>query len=157
MRRATGIEGVTLKELVTHADDRGFFRELIRATDEFVAGGFGQCSHSLVYPGVIKAWHGHRDQTQWTYVATGLVRVAIHDRRPGSRTCGMTEEWLMGDHQPAGVYSLPPGVVHGYSCIAGPAHVFYVTSGTYDPADEVRLSCDDPSIPYRWSTGPAIR
>ncbi len=29
------IEGVVIKELVTHVDERGYFREIIRATDDF--------------------------------------------------------------------------------------------------------------------------
>jgi dTDP-4-dehydrorhamnose 3,5-epimerase len=151
------IAGVTLKDIVTHADDRGFFREIIRATDPFFAEGFGQISHSLVHPGIVKAWHGHVRQTQWTYVACGLLRVVLHDLRPQSPTHGTTEEWLMGDHQPARVYCMPPGVVHGYRCLAGPAHVLYVTSGSYDPQDELRLAHDDGGIGYDWTRGPAIR
>ena len=151
------IEGVTLKDIVTHADERGFFREIIRATDPFFSDGFGQFSHSLVYPGVVKAWHGHLNQTQWTYVACGLLRVVIHDPRPTSPTHGATDEWLMGDQHLARVYRLPPGVVHGYRCLAGPAHVLYVTSGTYDPQDELRLPPDDAGIGYDWTKGPAVR
>ena len=36
------IEGVEIKELVTHTDERGFFREIVRKTDEFWGEGFGQ-------------------------------------------------------------------------------------------------------------------
>ncbi len=151
------IEGVTVKDIVTHADERGFFREVIRTTDQFFGEGFGQCSHALVYPGVVKAWHGHSRQAQWTYVACGLVRVAIHDCRPQSPTFRTTEEWLLGDHHPGRVYRLPAGVVHGFRCLAGPAHIFYVTSGIYDPTDEIRLAHDDGDIGYDWTHGPTIR
>lgn len=101
--------------------------------------------------------NGHHQQNQWTYVACGLVRVAIHDCRPQSATYRKTQEWLIGDHQPVRVYRLPPGVVHGYRCLAGPAHVFYVTSGTYDPNDEIRLPHDGGGIGYDWLSTPAIR
>ena len=151
------IDGVVVKDIVTHADERGFFREIIRATDEFFAEGFGQCSHSLVHPGVVKAWHGHHRQTQWTYVACGLVRVVLFDLRMESPTSGTREEWLLGDHQACRVYRMPPGVVHGYRCLAGPAHVFYVTSGTYDVHDELRLPADDPRIGYDWTPDARIR
>jgi dTDP-4-dehydrorhamnose 3,5-epimerase len=40
------IEGVVLKELVTNMDGRGFFREIIRVSDDFFAEGLGQWSHS---------------------------------------------------------------------------------------------------------------
>jgi dTDP-4-dehydrorhamnose 3,5-epimerase len=147
------IDGVVIKELVTHNDERGFFREIIRVTDEFFAAGFGQMSHSLVYPGVVKAWHSHRQQTQWTYVACGLLKVALHDGRSRSPTYRKTLEFLVGDNQPARVYLFPPGVAHGYRCMDGPAHVIYVTSGVYDLSDEIRIAFNDPKIDFDWLKG----
>jgi len=144
------IEGVELKELDTHADQRGFFREIIRVTDSSFAEGFGQLSHSLVYPGIVKAWHAHKIQTQWTYVVCGVLKVALHDCRSNSRTHRQTVEFLAGEYQAAMVYRFPPGVAHGYRCINGPAHVIYVTSGTYELADEIRIAHDDPEIKYDW-------
>ena len=151
------IEGVTVKNLVTHSDERGFFREIIRVSDDFFAVGFGQLSHSLVYPGVIKAWHAHYRQTQWTYIACGLIKVALHDGRSESPTYRQTMEILVGDNQPGQVYCFPPGVVHGYRCIGGPAHIIYVTSGVYDLTDEIRMPHDDPSIGYDWLKGLTIK
>jgi len=151
------IEGVVLKDLVTHTDERGFFREIIRVTDEFFAEGFGQWSHSLVYPGVVKAWHIHQVQVDWWYVASGVLKVALHDTRKDSPTYRETMEFLMGDHQPARVLRVPPGVAHGCKCVSGPAHLFYITSNVYDPADEGRISHDDPDIGYDWLKGPAVK
>ncbi len=151
------IQGVVLKSLVTHADDRGFFREVVRHTDPCFAAGFGQLGHSLVYSGIVKAWHGHARQSQWTYVAGGVLMVVLYDGRPDSETYRTTHELLLGDHQAAAVYLMPPGVVHGYRCLAGPAHVIYVTSGVYDPSEEVRLPHDDPAIGYDWSNSWRIR
>ena len=42
------ISGVVSKNLTTHSDERGYFREIIRVTDDFFAEGFGQFSHSMV-------------------------------------------------------------------------------------------------------------
>lgn len=151
------IEGVIIKELVTHADERGFFREIVRVNDDFFTEGFGQLSHSLVYPGVIKAWHAHKVQAQWTYVACGLLKVALHDCRPESPSHRETVEFLAGDNQTACIYRLPPGVAHGYRCIYGPAHVFYVTSGVYDLFDEERIPHDNPAIGYDWLKNPVIK
>ena len=111
------IEGVIIKQLVTHADERGFFRELIRVEDDFFTEGFGQWSHSLMYNGVAKAWHIHARQTDWWYVAGGTLRAALHDARPTSPTRGETMELLMGDNQPAVVLRIPPGVAHGCKCL----------------------------------------
>lgn len=147
------IHGVIIKELVTHADERGFFREIIRTTDVFFKEGFGQLSHSLVYPGVIKAWHAHKCQGQWNYVAVGSLKVVLCDLRRDSPTFRERAEFIAGDDQPARVYYFPAGVLHGYKCINGPVHVIYVTSGVYDLADEVRLSHDDSSVGYDWLNG----
>jgi len=147
------IAGVFFKDLVTHTDECGFFRELIRSTDEFFTPGFGQLSHSLVYPGVIKAWHVHKVQSQWNYVVMGLIRVVLHDMRTQSPTFRQTMELLAGDNQPAQVYSFPPGVAHGYKCLHGPMNIIYVTSGLYDLEDEVRIPYDDPVIGYDWLKG----
>jgi len=144
------IEGVLIKDLITHTDERGFFRELIRDSDDFFAEGFGQLSLSIVYAGVVKAWHAHKFQTQWTYVISGLLKVALFDNRPTSKTHQQTQEFLAGDYQPSFVYRLPPGVLHGYKCIHGPTQVIYVTSGVYDLSDEIRISHDDPAIGYDW-------
>lgn len=151
------IDGVVIKELVTHTDERGYFRELIRVTDVFFAEGFGQFSHSMMYTGVSKAWHIHKIQVDWWYVASGVIKVALHDARAESPTHGETMEVLMGDYQQARVLRVPTGVAHGCKCISGPAHLFYITSKVYDPADEGRIPYDAPSIGYDWLKGPTIK
>lgn len=144
------IEGVEFKDIVTHPDERGFFRELIRQTDSFAGEGIGQISHSLVYTGVVKAWHAHTEQTQWNYVINGLIYVALHDMREGSSTFGQTMTFLSGDYQKKIIYKFPPGVAHGYKCIAGPMNIIYFTSGTYDLNDEIRIEHDDKEIGFDW-------
>ena len=150
------INGVVVKELATHTDDRGFFREIIRVNDDFFTEGFGQWSHSLMYAGVIKAWHIHTVQVDWWYVAGGVLKVVLHDTRRDSSTYRKTMEILMGDGQPARVVRVPPGVAHGCKAVSGPVNLFYVTSRIYDPKDEGRIPYDDPAIGYDWLKGPAI-
>lgn len=150
------IAGVEIKKLVTHADERGFFREIIRVTDGIFPEGFGQWSHSRMYQGVVKAWHVHRRQTDWWYVGGGVLKVALYDTRPESATHGVLQELIMGDDHEAIVLKIPPGVAHGCKVLSPEAHLFYVTSHTYDPGDEGRLPHDDPSIGYDWTAGPKI-
>ena len=145
------IDGVISKPLVTHGDERGFFREVIRCTDDFFSEGFGQLSHSLVHAGVVKAWHLHRIQTDWWYIAGGLLRVGLHDTREDSPTYRQTMDFRMGDGQPEQVIKIPPGVAHGYKIVAGPAHVIYMMSHTYNPDDELRIAEDDPDIGFDWT------
>lgn len=142
------IEAVIIKALKTHEDDRGFFREIFRFSEEFKDVSVGQLSHSLVKEGVIKAWHGHKEQSQWNYVVTGLIKVALYDNRANSPTYKETMEFLAGEGQKPCGYFFPPGVLHGYKCLQGPMQIIYVTSGVYDLEDEVRMSVK--IINYDW-------
>ncbi len=143
------INGVKIKILQTHIDARGFFRELIRSEDDIFSEGFGQLSHSLVRQGVVKAWHAHKIQTQWNYVVSGLIKVVLFDLREESSTYKEFIEFLAGEKQPAQVYCFPAGVLHGYKCIKGPMNIIYVTSGTYDVNEEIRIPQDSRDINYK--------
>jgi len=151
------IKGVIVKELVTHTDERGYFREIIRSTDELFKEGFGQWSMSFMHPGVIKAWHVHNKQIDWWYVANGVLKVALHDVRKDSPTYRETLELILGDNRPATLLRIPPGVAHGCKCLSGPASLFYITSRIYDPGDEGRIPYDDPEIGYDWLKSPPIK
>jgi dTDP-4-dehydrorhamnose 3,5-epimerase len=153
---ADAIHGVEIKRLVTNTDARGYFREVIRVTDEIFADGFGQWSHSLMYHGVAKAWHVHQRQTDWWYVASGTIKVALYDMRSESPTSGLMQELFMGEGHDPIVLKIPPGVAHGCKVLGAEAHLFYVTSRTYDPIDEGRIPHDDPTIGYDWTAGPEI-
>lgn len=151
------IEGIVFKDLVTHTDRRGFFREVIRDDDEFFQGQFGQWGHSLMLDGVTKAWHLHQIQTDWWYVVTGILRVGLCDLRKDSPTYLKTMDFLMGDYQPSRVIKIPPGIAHGNQTVQGPVNLFYVTSHLYNPDDELRIPYNDPSIDFDWLKGPPIK
>jgi len=145
------INGVKIIELTTHEDDRGFFREIFRYSEEFKGVAVGQLSHSLVKEGVIKGWHGHREQSQWNYVVAGLIKVALYDNRADSLTYKETMEFLTGDGEEPKGYFFSPGVLHGYECVKAPMHIIYVTSGVYDLTDEIRFALDDLEIGFNWN------
>jgi dTDP-4-dehydrorhamnose 3,5-epimerase len=151
------IEGVVLKKLETHRDERGFFREIIRVKDDFFEEGFGQWSHSLMYPGVIKAWHIHNKQTDWWYVCTGVLKIVLYDKRSKSATYRQSLEMMLGDGYEPSILKIPPGVAHGCKCLSGLTNLLYITSHVYDPEDEGRIPHDDPEIGYDWLQGPAIK
>lgn len=151
------IDGVVIKELVTYPDERGFFRELIRKSDPFFEEGFAQLSHSLMHPGVSKAWHIHKTQIDWWYVPVGVLKVALYDTRPESPTHGVLQEIFMGGDHGYSILKIPPGVAHGCKAIGGTAHLIYVTSNIYDTTEEGRIAHDDPTIGYDWVAGPSIK
>lgn len=145
------ISGIEIKKLQTFSDNRGYFREVIRNTDNpFFDVKFAQFSHSFMFTGVIKAWHYHKIQTDYFYVASGVARIGLCDMRPDSPTKNKTMDFLMGDYQEAQCLKIPPGIAHGVKAIMGPVNLLYVMSHIYDPTDEYRLPYNDASIKFDW-------
>ena len=70
-----------------------------------------------MYAGVAKAWHIHKVQIDWWYVACGLLKVALYDTRDDSATKGQLMEFMMGDGR-ATCLKIPPGVAHGCRALA---------------------------------------
>jgi len=147
------IDGVIVKQIVTHTDDRGCFREILR-DDDMLLSTFGQVSITTTYPGVIKAFHWHEKQDDLWYVASGMVQVVLYDRRDDSPTKGRTDVIYAGDLNQV-MIKIPIGVLHGYRVLGTtPATLMYVTTKSYatsDP-DERRVPFDDPQIDFDWTT-----
>ena len=142
------IDGVITKDLVTHQDERGFFREVFRFQCENENIPVGQLSHSLVNKGIVKAWHGHKFQSQWNYVVSGKIRVKLFDNREYSTTKGELLDFQCGEGEAIKAYYFPPGVLHGYRCLKGPMNIMYATSDVYDLYDEVRISSLDIGVDF---------
>lgn len=147
------IDGVMVKQLVRRVDERGYFEELIRSTDDFFSEGFGQLSHSFMVAGVVKAWHVHKTQTDWWFCTTGSIKMALYDVRESSKTYKELNEFLLGEDSNNTIVKIPAGVAHGMKVLAGPCHFIYVTSGVYSKDEEGRIPYDDPDIGYDWVQG----
>ena len=144
------IDGIKIVKLSTHGDERGFFREIFRFSEQFNGVPVSQLSHSKVNEGVVKAWHGHVYQSQWNYVVSGKIKVVLYDDRDNSETYMETIDFITGDGAEPIAYFFPPGVLHGYKCIKGPMQIIYVTSGVYNLEDEIRKSSDDLNHAISW-------
>lgn len=147
------IQGVEVKKLVRHPDDRGFFMEILRDDDELLKR-FGQASLSKSYPGVIKAFHYHKRQDDIWFFPVGNAQVVLHDMREDSPTKGETNVFYLGEDNPQ-IVVIPVGVAHGYRVLGNtPAVIVYFTTESYDPQnpDEYRVAWDDPSIGFDWNT-----
>ncbi len=146
------IHDVVVKKLLTHPDDRGYFREILRDDDNMLRR-FGQTAITKTYPYVIKAFHWHEDQDDVWYVASGMARIVLYDRRPRSQTNGITQVIYAGEDNPVSVL-IPTGIAHGYQVLGSePVILFYHVTKSYNPAapDEQRIPFDDPTIGFDWS------
>jgi dTDP-4-dehydrorhamnose 3,5-epimerase len=145
------IEGVEVKQLAKHADERGFLMELLRS-DEPIFRKFGQAYVALNYPGVVRAWHWHRKQDDHFVVVKGMVKVALYDAREGSPTRGQVDEFYLGEDNNV-LLKIPIGVVHGYKTVgAEPSLLVNLPTEPYDrqEPDEYRLPWNTSEIPYDW-------
>ncbi len=158
---ANKIPGVEFKELKSHPDDRGFFRELVRVSDPFFHNGeksapaFAQWSHSKMGRNTVKAWHFHHRQVDWWYVPLGVIHTALVDHRKESPTYGRKIEFRLGDRDEdptalVAVVRIPQGVLHGCRVQSDIAHLFYITSETYNPQDEGRLPFNTNEVEHIW-------
>lgn len=145
------IEGVQIKQLKRHADERGYLMEMLRADDEMF-GKFAQAYVSLNYPGVIRAWHYHKKQDDIWVCVKGMIKAVIYDSREGSPTYGEVNEFFLGDNNPI-MLKIPVGTMHGYKTIGvEPSLLINFPSELYNPKepDEYREPWNSPKIPYDW-------
>lgn len=145
------IEGVMIKDLSRHPDERGFFEEIIRVTDPIFKEGFGQLSSSFMHEGVIKAWHVHKTQIDWWFVFQGTLQVALFDQRTDSKTYGSLVYFEWNEKEDV-VLKIPPQVAHGLKVVHKDAILVYITSKTYNPEEEGRLEPNDPKLSFNWDT-----
>jgi dTDP-4-dehydrorhamnose 3,5-epimerase len=141
------IEDLLVRRLTSYPDERGDFREIVRATERGFQG-FAQLSSSVVYEGIAKAWHLHWDQTESMTNLSGIVKFAFADRRERSSTFGVVQDFLVDSARGPLFFTVPPGIAHGYRIVRGPAVICYLTNRVYDPADQVKIAHDDPAIGY---------
>ena len=145
------IDGVKLKKLKVIPDERGRLMEVLRNDDEFF-NKFGQIYVTTAYPGVVKAWHYHKVQTDNFCCVQGMMKVVLYDNRENSPTKGKINEFFVGIHNPI-LIQIPPLVYHGFKCISEqeaiiincPTEVY-----NYEEPDEYRLPAHENDIPYDW-------
>lgn len=145
------IEGVGVRPGKVLPDERGRLGEIMRADDPWFEK-FGQIYFTTTYPGVVKAWHYHKKQTDHFYVIKGTLRVALYDERKNSATYATVNELYLGEHCP-GLLRIPANVQHGWMCIGQKeAYIVNMVSEPYNYSepDEFRTDPHNNHIPYEW-------
>lgn len=147
------INGVEVKQLKLHKDDRGSVMELLRSDDRLF-DKFGQVYMTTCKPGVAKAWHYHEKQSEYFSCAKGVLKLVIYDGRENSATKGELQEFMISLSSPL-LVKIPPYVYHGFEC-ASDEEVIAICIKTehHDPnnPDKVRIPFDSAKIPYKWNS-----
>jgi dTDP-4-dehydrorhamnose 3,5-epimerase len=133
-------------ELTRHADSRGWFCELARASE--LPKPMRQANLSFSRKGVIRGLHYHEHGQDDLFVCLqGMVRVVVLDRETGET---FTED--IGDENPVAVY-VNGRNAHGYEALTHALFCYLVTEeyNSGEP-DENGIPWDDPRVVDLWST-----
>jgi dTDP-4-dehydrorhamnose 3,5-epimerase len=108
---------------------------------------------TTAFPGVVKAWHFHKKQTDNFTCIRGKMRLGLYDARKDSPTYGNVEEYMISLDNPM-LVQIPEEVYHGFKCVSDEeAVVINTVTRPYDKndPDEYRVDAFDNDIPFDWS------
>lgn len=154
MHEPSPLEGVRFGTVVRHADTRGAFRELWRAST-FRAGvepAFVQANLSSSAAGVLRGLHYHDRQLDYWVVVAGRALVALVDVRPVIERRGSpvvetrelaADDWVV----------IPAGVAHGFLALED-LDLLYLVTNEFDGSDELGFAWDDPAAAVPWPAVP---
>ena len=143
------INGVLVKQLSQITDERGKIMHMLRA-DEPHFEKFGEIYFSIVYPGIVKGWHIHKEMTLNYAVVSGMIKLVLYDPRQKSKTKGEIQELFIGEDNYV-LVKIPPGIWNGFKGIgAKPAIVANCATMPHRPDEIERLDPSKNDIPYDW-------
>lgn len=145
------IEGVVVRDLRKHLDERGWLAELYRDDDAETEGFRPAMAYaSTTMPGVARGPHEHKDQADhFCFLGPSNFKLRLWDNRPDSATYGRVMTVYAGEDAPRAVV-VPKGVVHAYRNVGHATGLvvnlpdrLYAGPGRREEVDEIRHE-DDP-------------
>jgi dTDP-4-dehydrorhamnose 3,5-epimerase len=143
------IDGVVAKPLRRIPDERGFIMHMLRSDDPDFEK-FGEIYFSTIFPGVVKAWHLHKEMILNYSVISGMIKLVLYDDRDGSPTKGELQEIFIG-RENYQLVKIPPLIWNGFKGVGTEMAILAnCASLAHDPDEIVRMAPDDPKFPYNW-------
>lgn len=143
------IEGITITPLKQIFDERGKVMHMLR-NDSEVFKKFGEIYFSSSNPGVVKAWHLHREMTLNYAVIYGEIKFVLYDDREKSTTRGEIQELFISPENYV-LVTVPPMIWNGFKSFGTkPSIVANCADVPHKPNEIDRKSPTDSSIPYDW-------
>lgn len=140
-------EGVELRALRMHEDDRGAFTEIYR---EEWRVGFNPIQWNLVSSeaGVLRGVHVHFKHWDYLVIVKGRASIGLRDLRPQSSTYLAVALLECRGHDLTAV-TIPPGVAHGFFFHEPSTHMYSV-SEYWNTDDECGCHWADPDLGIPW-------
>lgn len=144
------IDGVILTPLRQIFDERGKVMHMLRE-DSPAFSRFGEIYFSCTHPGVVKAWHLHKEMTLNYAVIYGEIKFVLFDDRSGSPTRGEVQEFFISPENYM-LLTIPPLIWNGLKCIGSETAIFAnCTTFPHDPDEIMKRPAFDESVPYDWA------
>jgi dTDP-4-dehydrorhamnose 3,5-epimerase len=144
------IDGVKITPLQQIFDERGKVMHML-SKESPVFEEFGEIYFSCTHPGVVKAWHLHKQMTLNYAVIHGEIKFVLYDARPGSPTHGEIQELFISPENYM-LITVPPMVWNGFKSVgANTSIVANCATMPHNPEELERKRADDPYIPYTWA------
>jgi dTDP-4-dehydrorhamnose 3,5-epimerase len=110
------IDGVLVRSLSKHEDERGWLSELYRSDE--LDHRPAMCYASWTFPGKARGPHEHIQQSDFfAFLGPGMFRLYLWDAREESKTYRHRMRVDVGEDNPVAVL-VPPRVVHAYKCVS---------------------------------------
>ncbi len=144
------MEGLEIRELTVHEDQRGWLSEIIRNDETSFRPAMSYLS--MTTPGFLRGPHEHTEQADF-FCFVGNFRLYVWDNRKDSPT--YLEKKVIETGATPTVAVVPAGIVHAYKNIGSsdglvinmPDRLF-MGEGKTEPVDEIRHE-DNPSSPFQ--------
>ena len=144
------IDGVILTPLKQVFDERGKVMHMLRE-DSPVFSRFGEIYFSCTHPGVVKAWHLHKEMTLNYAVIFGEIKFVLFDDRAESPTRGEVQEIFISPENYM-LLTVPPLIWNGFKSVGTQTAIVANCATLPHSQDEIeRLPAVDSSIPYDWN------
>ena len=109
------------------ADSRGWSLNDIYDIVPRTPGFKWQINYSILYPGIVKAWHRHKYQDDYFCILNGMAQVGIYTDENGP------EKYFIGEHNP-GVVHVRAQEWHGLTAVGNePCGLLYLVTKKYNP------------------------
>ena len=100
-----------------------------------------QINYSILYPGIVKAWHRHKYQDDYFCVVKGMAKVGVVMDDYPHKGLYEVDQFYIGEHNP-GVVHIKAGEWHGLTAVGTePVGLLYLVTNRYNPEEPDEERC----------------
>ncbi len=145
-------DGVTVRDVTTHVDERGTVCEMFDSRWNWHPAPLVFAYTFSLRPGMIKGWGMHQFHDDRYFILFGELLLVLYDERPNSPTNGLVAKVAMSEYRRQ-LINIPAGVWHVNQNIGSKDLVvvnFPTAPYNHAQPDKFRLSPDTDKIPYKF-------